>query len=140
MKRSLTLLISTASAVTVVASSLPSLAIASPHHGPGFFHRPEIGWHRPPPVIHHPIPRPHYRSWHTRDYAWLWAPLVTGAVIYGLTKPSESTPPTRTMEQPPTTANPSAKQATTLYWCEAEQGWWPTVRACPTGWKAMPAP
>ena len=27
-----------------------------------------------------------------------------------------------------------------VYWCEGEQGYYPQVRSCPTGWKAMPAP
>ena len=34
----------------------------------------------------------------------------------------------------------AANSARTLYWCEAEGGFYPQVRACPTGWTPVVAP
>lgn len=134
------------------ALALSSAAWAGPHGGP----------HGPAP--HHPAPAPaphhHSHSWHSGDYAaMVLAPLAAGAIIYGATQAAKT--PSYTVVQQPTYVVPStvysapaASAATTttttvtttttaaktVYWCEAEQGWWPNVRACPTGWKAMPAP
>lgn len=37
-------------------------------------------------------------------------------------------------------AQAAASSVKTLYWCEAEKGFYPHVRACPTGWTPVPAP
>lgn len=145
---------------TACAMGFTLPAFAGPHGGPG---GPGPGFggpagHRPPPAMHHPAPppAPHHRSWHRNDYAWLWAPVAAGALIYGVTQ-SVKTPsytvvqPTYALPAAPaasnsvtttttTTTTKTTTSAKTVYWCEAEQGWWPTVRACPTGWQAMPAP
>ena len=125
-----------------------------PHGGPG---GPGFGG----PGVHPPAPPPHparhHRSRHSHDYAWLWAPIAAGTLVYGVTQsvrtptctvvqptyalpaaPSVSNSVTTTTTTTTTTKTTSAQK--TVYWCEAEQGWWPTVRTCPTGWKAMPAP
>jgi len=68
-------------------------------------------------------------------------------VIYGLSELSR--PRTVIVQQPapvyvpqPATVYQSyqGNVARYVYWCEAEQGYYPQVRACPTGWKQMPAP
>ena len=137
------------------ALSLATPAFAAPYGDP---RDPGFGG----PGIHHPAPPPHparhHRSWHSHDYAWLWAPIAAGALVYGVTQSVRT--PTYTVVQPTyalpaapsvsnsvtttttttTTTTKTTSAQKTVYWCEAEQGWWPTVRACPTGWKAMPAP
>ncbi len=151
----------TASVAGLAAACTFSLAtpvFAGPHGGPGApgFGGPGVHHPAPPP---RPVPPPHHRhrSWHSNDYAWLWAPIAAGALVYGVTQsvrtptytvmqptyalpaaPSVSDSVTTTTTTTATTKTTSAQK--TVYWCEAEQGWWPTVRACPTGWKAMPAP
>lgn len=151
----------TASVAGLAAACTFSLAtpvFADPHGGPGApgFGGPGVHHPAPPP---RPVPPPHHRhrSWHSNDYAWLWAPIAAGALVYGVTQsvrtptytvmqptyalpaaPSVSDSVTTTTTTTATTKTTSAQK--TVYWCEAEQGWWPTVRACPTGWKAMPAP
>ena len=152
----------TASVAGLAAACTFSLAtpvFADPHGGPGApgFGGPGVHHPAPPP---RPVPPPHHRhrSWHSNDYAWLWAPIAAGALVYGVTQSVRT--PTYTVMQPTyalpaapsvsdsvttTTTTTTATTKTTsaqktVYWCEAEQGWWPTVRACPTGWKAMPAP
>ena len=116
-----------AAALLLAATALPAAAHGpGPGFGPGFAPRPPAHrpvWHRPPPPRHH--------SWHSRDWAWVWGPLATGALVYGAAAALRDDPPVTTTTT--TTTN-------TVFWCEAEQGWWPQVRACPTGWKAMPAP
>ena len=151
----------TASVAGLAAACTFSLAtpvFADPHGGPGApgFGGPGVHHPAPPP---RPAPPPHHRhrSWHSNDYAWLLAPIAAGALVYGVTQsvrtptytvmqptyalpaaPSVSDSVTTTTTTTATTKTTSAQK--TVYWCEAEQGWWPTVRACPTGWKAMPAP
>lgn len=137
--------------------SLATPAFAGPHGSPGGpgFGGPGVHHPAPPP---RPAPPPHHRhrSWHSNDYAWLWAPIAAGALVYGVTQSVRT--PTYTVVQPAyalpaapsisnsvtttttTTTTKTSSAQKTVYWCEAEQGWWPTVRACPTGWKAMPAP
>lgn len=151
----------TASVAGLAAACTFSLAtpvFAGPHGGPGGPGFGDPGVHHPAPPPR-PIPPPHHRhrSWHSNDYAWLWAPIAAGALVYGVTQsvrtptytvmqpayalpaaPSVSDSVTTTTTTTATTKTTSAQK--TVYWCEAEQGWWPTVRACPTGWKAMPAP
>ncbi len=34
----------------------------------------------------------------------------------------------------------AANSVKTLYWCESEQGFYPQVRACPTGWTPIASP
>ena len=138
--------------------SLATPAFAGPHGSPGGpgFSGPGVHHPAPPP---RPAPPPYHRhrSWHTNDYAWLWAPIAAGALVYGVTQSVRT--PTYTVVQPAyalpaapsisnsvttttttTTTTKTSSAQKTVYWCEAEQGWWPTVRVCPTGWKAMPAP
>ena len=133
--------------------SLATPAFAGPHGSPG-------GPGFSDPGVHHPAPPHHrHRSWHSNDYAWLLAPIAAGALVYGVTQsvrtptytvmqptyalpaaPSVSDPVTTTTTTTTTKTTKTTSAQKTVYWCEAEQGWWPTVRACPTGWKAMPAP
>ena len=137
-----------AAALLLAATALPAAAHGpGPGFGPGFAPRPPAHrpvWHRPPP------PRPH--SWRSRDRAWVWGPLAAGALVYGAAAALRDEPPVTTYVIPQTqpypgnsststtTTTTTTTTTNTVFWCEAEQGWWPQVRACPTGWKAMPAP
>lgn len=143
-------------AACTLCLATPAFA-APPHGGPGGPGFGSPGAHPPAPPPR-PVPPPHHRhrSWHNNDYAWLWAPIAAGTLVYGVTQSVRT--PTYTVVQPAyalpaapsisnsvtttttTTTTKTSSAQKTVYWCEAEQGWWPTVRACPTGWKAMPAP
>lgn len=115
--------------------SLATPAFAGPHGslaGPGFGG----------PSVHPPAPPPHparhHRSWHSHDYAWLWAPIAAGALIYGVTQSVRT--PTYTVVQPTyalpaapsvsnsvtttttTTTTKTTSAQKTVYWCEAKQG------------------
>ena len=134
----------TASVAGLAAACTFSLAtpvFAGPHGGPGApgFGGPGVHHPAPPP---RPVPPPHHRhrSWHSNDYAWLWAPIAAGALVYGVTQsvrtptynvmqptyalpaaPSVSDSVTTTTTTTATTKTTSAQK--TVYWCEAEQGW-----------------
>ena len=120
-----------------------------PPHGGG------PGWHRPPPPPHFG-PRFH----HHRHYGWLWAPAIAGATIWGLSTlyddpympyvpPSYVTGYSAALsaersalraEAAANAAQAAASTPKTIYWCEAEKGFYPQVRACPTGWTPVVAP
>lgn len=101
------------------------------------------GWHRPAPP-----PRYHHRH----HYGWLWAPAIAGVTIWGLSslhnepyEPYATYVPYRYRTSPSYVApnygeNISESAPKTLYWCEAEKGFYPQVRACPTGWTPVVAP
>jgi hypothetical protein len=119
------------SLAAAAALALSSVAYAGPHGGPR-----HGGPHYGAPHHHH-----HHHG------GWVWGPLAAGAVIYGLSELSR--PRTVIVQQPapvyvpqPATVYQSyqGNVARYVYWCEAEQGYYPQVRACPTGWKQMPAP
>lgn len=134
-------LISVTLAVGALLTS--SAALAGPHH-----HRPGPGWgHRPP--MHRPVPPPppprhrHHRSMHP---AWIWAPVAAGITFYGLhhwlERDARYQADRAALAAQRAEAAAQAAQTTqpaTVYWCQAEQGFYPQVRACPTGWVALPA-
>ena len=151
-------LVSLIFSTTILALS-SSPVFAGPHGAPGGHFAPPAApmhhgappptHHPAPPRMHRPAPPPHFVR-HHHDYGWVIGPLAAGALIYGLSEmtnapsrtivQSEGLPPPAPTSSVTTTTTTTTKTTQTLYWCEAEQGWWPTVRACPTGWKAMPAP
>lgn len=100
------------------------------------------GWHRPPPAKFH----------HRHHYGWLWVPAIAGVTIWGLSSihsapriPYDAYVPYRYRVAPssvaPTNGSDNVSDTEkTLYWCEAEKGFYPQVRACPTGWTPVPAP
>ena len=105
----------------------------------------------PPPAGHGAMPHhraPLHRSWHHapaprhhHDSDWV-APLLFGAIVAGVTASainasnhasSYTTGQTTASNTSPTIRN------NTLFWCEAEKGYYPDVRACPTGWTPVPS-
>lgn len=101
----------------------------------------------PPMIRHAPPPRPHYRphhrnhrGWHS---GWFWGPLAAGVTLYGVSELLDHSTQ-RDAYQNSLAAQQAALAAqqpttNTVYWCEAEKGFYPQVRACPTGWTALPA-
>lgn len=98
-----------------------------------------------PPMVHHASPhyRPHHwhhRGWHS---GWYWGPLAAGITLYSVSElldysaRRDAYRDYLAAQQAALSAQQSA--ATTVYWCEAEKGFYPQVRACPTGWTALPA-
>ena len=148
-------------ALLALCMTLAPVADARPPGPPG-----GPGWHRPGPPPHFRAPA---RVHHRHHYGWLWAPAAVGAAIWGwnvLNDPYDDYVPYR-YRYAPSYAAPayspywaaeraeqsaaraeaaaSAAQAAaaapkTLYWCEAEKGFYPQVRACPTGWTPVSAP
>ncbi len=130
------------------ALAVSSAAYAGPHHRGGSHYS------------HHNYSHHHHR--HHDNGAWFWGPLAAGAIIYGLTElnrprrvvvqqpapvvvqpaPVVVQQPTQVIVQQPATLYQSYQGNVVryVYWCEGEQGYYPQVRACPTGWKQMPAP
>lgn len=93
--------------------------------------------HYAPPHQPHRGPGPHYHSGSV-----ILGTLATGALIYGIASAinnsTTSVPNTATTTTLGNTASSGATRY--VYWCESEQGYYPNVKACPTGWKQMPAP
>lgn len=150
-----------AAALALTTAFVPAVEARppGPPHGGG------PGWHRPPPPPHFG-PRFH----HHRHYGWLWAPAITGATIWGLSTLYDDpyddyvtyrypytpyVPPSyvtgysaalsaeRSALRAEAAANAAQAAASTpkmVYWCEAEKGFYPQVRACPTGWTPVVAP
>ncbi|MBQ9241028.1 MAG: hypothetical protein IJ164_06805 [Duodenibacillus sp.] len=122
------------SLAAAAALALSSVAYAGPHGGPHGGPRHSIH-HGGPHPVHHGGPRHHHHG------GWIWGPLAAGAVIYGLAELSR--PQTVIVQQPAPATLYQSYQGNVIryvYWCEAEQGYYPQVRACPTGWRQMPAP
>lgn len=148
-----------AAALALTTAFVPAVEARppGPPHGGG------PGWHRPPPPPHFG-PRFH----HHRHYGWLWAPAIAGATIWGLSTlyddyvtyryrypytpyvpPSYVTGYSAALsaersalraEAAANAAQAAASTPKTVYWCEAEKGFYPQVRACPTGWTPVVAP
>ncbi len=145
-----------ATVLLVAAAVAAPVVLARPGHGPRPGFRPGgPGFHPRPPIVRPvpPPPRPHYRWHHHRGWDWDWvvAPLAFGATAYGIGALLDSTrsdaaasaaASAASAAQSAAIAQDAANRAQnrTIYWCEGEQGFYPQVRSCPTGWKALPAP
>lgn len=127
----------------MIAGTFSQAAFAGP---PG--HRPGYGYHpgaRPP--MHRPAPPPparhHHRPHHHHGWnsAWVWGPLAAGTAIWGISELVNQQNQVTALQAQANAlaAAQQAKQASTIYWCEAEKGYYPQVRACPSGWTALPA-
>lgn len=140
---SMTLLVAATIAVPA-AFARPSFGPHGP--GPGFRPRPPVARPLPPPP-----PRPHYYR-HHNHWNWVWAPLAFGAAAYGIGALLDSTRADAAASSAAAAAASAAQsaviaqdaanraQSRTVYWCEGEQGYYPQIRSCPTGWTALPAP
>ena len=123
----------------ILAAAPMATSVAAPHHGGPGMHRPSHGHYMPPPRHHYRGPGYHYRD---NDGAWFWAPLAAGAIIYGAATLANQAAQPNYVPPPASAPAPVATPpgTGTVYWCEQYQGYYPTIRTCPTGWKAVPAP
>ena len=141
---------------TVAVSSVEARPPGPPPGGPG--------WHRPgpPPGAF----RPHFRP-HRHHHRWLWAPVIAGATVWGLNSifddpfddyvayryrpavpiyysgyaaAASAERSALRAEAAANAAQAAASAPKTVYWCEAEKGFYPQVRACPTGWTPVISP
>ena len=99
---------------SLAASAAPPPPPGGPGGGPGFHHPGGPGF---------------------------WGPaLTTGIVVGAMTYPREPRVVERIVEVPAgsggtTSALPPASYP--WYWCNSEQGYYPTVRSCPLGWETI---
>lgn len=128
-----------------------------PHGGPG--------WHRPPPPpLHAPRRHHHHFGWlwapaiagatiwglsslyddPYNDYVsyrfrYPYTPYTAPSYVTGY---SAALSAERSALRAEAAANAAQAAAApkTLYWCEAEKGFYPQVRACPTGWTPVVSP
>lgn len=109
------------------------------HHGPSASpHRSAPAPHRSGPAHHQPAPR-----YHHHDSDWV-APLMFGALVAGVTASAinssrQATDYSAAQQSAPCNPTVTTTRTNTLFWCEAEKGYYPDVRACPTGWTAVPS-
>lgn len=104
----------------------PPARHAAPHHGV--------------PAPHHPAPRGPVHYYH-HDSDWV-APLVFGAIVAGATVSainSSNQASSYAAQQAAASNSSTTIRSNTLFWCEAEKGYYPEVRACPTGWTPVPS-
>lgn len=156
-----TFALAAAAALAVSAALAPAVEARPPEPPPGG----GPGWHRPGPPPHF---RPAFRHHHFHN-RWFWAPVITGATFWGLSEAFDApyrydydpyvpyryrVPPSYASYSAAVSAEQSALRAEaaansaqaaasapkTVYWCEAEKGFYPQVRACPTGWTPVVAP
>lgn len=98
--------------------------------------------HHPAPVYHHPAPVHHHAPHHGyRYHNDVAGALFAGALILGTAalvgnaiNNNQVTSTTNSAAE--NTANITTEN--TRFWCESEQGYYPDVRACPSGWKTVP--
>lgn len=120
-----------------LALASTSFAMSPPPPGPGF-HGPSM---HQPASRHCAPPSPHGHP-HGHHYSYDWAgAILTGAAILGvaslISQANAKPAPAATTTNVATSA-PVANKV--VYWCEAERGFYPQIKACPTGWTAVPAP
>ena len=115
------------------AAPPPPAKHAAPHHG-------APAPHRGSPAPHHPGPRgPVHHHHHSSEWV---APLVFGAIVAGATVSainSSNQASSYTTQQAAASNSSTTIRNNTLFWCEAEKGYYPDVRACPTGWTPVPS-
>lgn len=102
---------------------------------------PAFGFHHPGPRMHHPhdfyrpAPRHHRYVYHDSDWV---GPLLFGAIIAGTTVAAVNAADRADYAHNTTVQAQETIRPGTLFWCEAEKGYYPDVRACPTGWTPVP--
>ena len=148
--------------VLVLAAAL-SIAMASasfagpPPHGPGpgardgrpQHHQQHHGQPQRPQPQHHkgqPAPRrdDHHHSHHRTRNA-VAAGVDAGAILFGLAELSRSSQQSSgsgyyQQQDPATLYQAQGAQVNRyVYWCDEPRGYYPDVRACPIGWRQVPA-
>lgn len=102
---------------------------------------PAFGWHHPGPRMHHPrgfyrpAPRHHRYYYHSSDWV---GPVLFGALLAGTTVAAINASNRYDYDYRTTTQTTETSRPGTRFWCEAEKGYYPDVRACPTGWTPIP--
>ncbi len=143
--------------VLVLAATL-SLAVASasfanpPPRGPGARDGRPVPHHNGQARHHQqhrgqPAPRrdDHHHSHHHRTRNAIAAGVTAGAILFGLAELSRSSQQSSGsgyyQQQDPATLYQAqgAQVSRYVYWCEEPRGYYPDVRACPTGWRQVPA-
>lgn len=104
--------------------------------------RPAFGWHHPGPRMHHPHgfyrPAPRHHRYYHHSSDWV-GPLLFGAILAGTTVAAVNAANRTDYNCFTTTRTTETIRPGTTFWCEAEKGYYPDVRACPTGWTPISA-
>ena len=152
-----------AAALALTTAFVPAVEARppGPPHGGG------PGWHRPPPPPHFgPRFHPHrhygwlwapaiagatiwglstlyddpYDDYVTYRYRYPYTPYVPPSYVTGYSAALSAERSALRAEAAANAAQAAASTPKTVYWCEAEKGFYPQVRACPTGWTPVVAP
>ena len=81
-----------------------------------------------------------YDDYVTYRYRYPYTPYVTPSYVTGYSAALSAERSALRAEAAANAAQAAASTPKTVYWCEAEKGFYPQVRACPTGWTPVVAP
>ena len=152
-----------AAALALTTAFVPAVEARppGPPHGGG------PGWHRPPPPPHFGSRFHHHRHYGwlwapaiagatiwglstlyddpyddyvTYRYRYPYTPYVPPSYVTGYSAALSAERSALRAEAAANAAQAAASTPKTVYWCEAEKGFYPQVRACPTGWTPVVAP
>lgn len=117
-----------------------------PHFGPRFHHHRHYGWLWAPAIVGATIwglstlyDDP-YDDYVTYRYRYPYTPYVPPSYVTGYSAALSAERSALRAEAAANAAQAAASTPKTVYWCEAEKGFYPQVRACPTGWTPVVAP
>lgn len=117
-----------------------------PHFGPRFHHHRHYGWLWAPAIAGATIwglstlyDDP-YDDYVTYRYRYPYTPYVPPSYVTGYSAALSAERSALRAEAAANAAQAAASNPKTVYWCEAEKGFYPQVRACPTGWTPVVAP
>ncbi|HJA10641.1 MAG TPA: hypothetical protein H9961_05290, partial [Candidatus Duodenibacillus intestinavium] len=117
-----------------------------PHFGPRFHHHRHYGWLWAPAIAGATIwglstlyDDP-YDDYVTYRYRYPYTPYVPPSYVTGYSAALSAERSALRAEAAANAAQAAASTPKTVYWCEAEKGFYPQVRACPTGWTPVVAP
>lgn len=117
-----------------------------PHFGPRFHHHRHYGWLWAPAIAGATIwglstlyddPDDDYVTYR---YRYPYTPYVPPSYVTGYSAALSAERSALRAEAAANAAQAAASTPKTVYWCEAEKGFYPQVRACPTGWTPVVAP
>lgn len=81
-----------------------------------------------------------YDDYVTYRYRYPYTPYVPPSYVTGYSAALSAERSALRAEAAANAAQAAASTPKTVYWCEAEKGFYPQVRACPTGWTPVVAP
>lgn len=117
-----------------------------PHFGPRFHHHRHYGWLWAPAIAGATIwglstlYNDPYDDYVTYRYRYPYTPYVPPSYVTGYSAALSAERSALRAEAAANAAQAAASTPKTVYWCEAEKGFYPQVRACPTGWTPVVAP